>query len=1108
MISSKLRHLIPVLTGIILFNGQPLTAQVSPQELEKIENALPEKAPVEVQKPRKLLVFSLSEGYQHSAIPYAATMLELMGAKTGAFETVYSEDMSVFSPAQLNQFDAVCFNNTTQLTFDKPEWRESLMAFVKAGKGVIGLHAATDNFYNWPEAAEMMGGVFAGHPWGASGTWKVKINDPDSPITKAFQGKSFSVKDEIYRVNQRRLRETSRVLVSLDMTDPVNLAAKGVKIDDRDVPISWIRTMDKGRVFYCSFGHNPEIYWNAKILQHYLAGIQYALGDLKADATPVPFDVEAAVKISEIKDLLALLSTYEYGQSLENETKLQDLLRLTSKSQRLSDQIETEMIAFLKSPASLPGKQFICHTLSIYGTKKSVPVLMTLLADPATANMALYALERIPAPEIGEALTDKLDASSAEVKTGIINVLAQRRVQSALPELISLMNDKDPLISSAAIRAVGVIGGEEAAEAIATARETNKDDRQLTDAYLQVAQLFSEQGAHDKAFKIYKDLYSHNESQQVQYAALRGMILNAEKEASSLILQAIRSEDKNEQASAIQLVRQIPADEDISPIARMLPELSASGQVQLISALAGRRDPEVTKILITEAGSDNEDIQVAALKSLSLSQDPAAVPLFAEKAAISKGRIRITARESLYRINGPGVNEKILSDLPGAEAAMKIEYIRALAERSMTEGIPLLLTAMNDSDENIRMEAIKAMREVGTPAYMEKVLADLINPKSEAERKELEKAVIAMATKIPDGQPKTTAIIRELQSSSVSKTSASLLDILGKIGDAQALPIIRSSLKSKDPEIQVAAIRALSEWPDSQPLDDLLQIAEKSTNEKFRILALRGYVRLISFEKDKSSEEILNMYQKGMQLAGNSEEKRAVLSGLASVYSLDALSFSAKYIDDNTLKQEAAATVISIASKLNADQIQSQKPLLYKAKSTVTNEELKEDCQEIINKLEKFEDFITVWQAAGPYDKASADLFTYVFPPETNEPVEWKKVPEHTDKDNYWHVDLGKFYGNSGPVAYLRSKIFSDKDQEVQLQVGSNDGIKVFLNGKTVHENNVGRTISPGEDKVNVKLDKGWNTLILKIVNQGGGWGGCARIRNLEGGKLEGLKFE
>ncbi len=168
------------------------------------------------------------------------------------------------------------------------------MDFVKSGKGVIGIHAASDNFYDWPEAAEMLGGQFNGHPWTAGGTWAVKIDDPEHVLNKSFGGKGFLIKDEIYQIKGPYSRDTHRVLLSLDMSNARNLAPlKGKKKgeawggrEDNDHAISWIKPYGKGRVFYCSLGHNKEIYWNKAVLAHYLAGIQWALGDLAADDTP------------------------------------------------------------------------------------------------------------------------------------------------------------------------------------------------------------------------------------------------------------------------------------------------------------------------------------------------------------------------------------------------------------------------------------------------------------------------------------------------------------------------------------------------------------------------------------------------------------------------------------------------------------------------------------------------------------------------------------------------------------------------------------------------------------------------------------------------------
>lgn len=263
--------------------GQRKLKPVPDEDIRKITDALPRKATVKPAKPRKMLVFWRCEGFFHGSIPWCNKALELIGRKTGAYEaSVITDDMAVFDPGNLDQFDAVMFNNTTRLNFKDPKRRETLMSFVKGGKGVCGIHAATDNFYDWPEAAEMMGGLFDGHPWGGGGTWAFKIDEPEHPLNKAFGGKGFLIKDEIYKMKAPYSREKLRILLSLDMTKKRNKKGR----PDDDNAVGWIRRFGKGRVFYCSLGHNNEIFWTPAVLQHYLDGIQYALGDLEVDATP------------------------------------------------------------------------------------------------------------------------------------------------------------------------------------------------------------------------------------------------------------------------------------------------------------------------------------------------------------------------------------------------------------------------------------------------------------------------------------------------------------------------------------------------------------------------------------------------------------------------------------------------------------------------------------------------------------------------------------------------------------------------------------------------------------------------------------------------------
>jgi type 1 glutamine amidotransferase len=298
--------LLPLLPqGGLSAEGYSHESPVPAEHLEKIEAAAPSKARAAPRRPRRLLVYSYAESF-HSSVPYLARALEAMGRKTGAFEAVFTSDTSAFEPENLERFEAVFLNNITPIGklpkelflpdcgvgFAKlppaeqeaarrrnERLKKSLLDFVRGGKGLCGNHSTTDCFYEWREFGEMIGGYFDGHPW--HGKVKVELVDPAHPVNAAFGGKSFEVVDEIYQFKETYSRDKLRVLTRLD---PKGLA--GGSRPDRDFAVSWVRAWGKGRVFYSSLGHREEISWNPMVLEHFLDGIQFALGDLDADTRP------------------------------------------------------------------------------------------------------------------------------------------------------------------------------------------------------------------------------------------------------------------------------------------------------------------------------------------------------------------------------------------------------------------------------------------------------------------------------------------------------------------------------------------------------------------------------------------------------------------------------------------------------------------------------------------------------------------------------------------------------------------------------------------------------------------------------------------------------
>jgi type 1 glutamine amidotransferase len=201
----------------------------------------------------------------------------------------------MFRPTNIRQFDAICFDNTVGVLFDDVELRASLLGFIESGKGFVGIHDAIATFVQypkydqWPEFGRMVGATEnGGHPWNGE-VMTMRVEDPGNPINAAFGGTDFQIADQAFQLQEPVLRDHMHVLLSIDAEKTPLLPNRrilAVRKEDMDFPMSWIRRQGKGRVFYIGLGHGAQVFWNAPLLQHILAGIQYALGDLPVDDAP------------------------------------------------------------------------------------------------------------------------------------------------------------------------------------------------------------------------------------------------------------------------------------------------------------------------------------------------------------------------------------------------------------------------------------------------------------------------------------------------------------------------------------------------------------------------------------------------------------------------------------------------------------------------------------------------------------------------------------------------------------------------------------------------------------------------------------------------------
>jgi type 1 glutamine amidotransferase len=368
--------------------------EVTPEERAKIEAAIPAKAPAVPKKPRRLLVFDLNVGYGgHASIPYANLAMQLMGEKTGSFAATISSDPAVLEAASLRQFDAVYLNNTVGDIFPTPALRDAFAAFVANGGGLVGNHGASVASTTWSEFGEILGARGASHRMPDEKAL-INVEDPTHPITRAFDGKPFEYVDEFYRLAAPYSRDKVRVLLSIDpiATDMMQGRCFGQCLrDDNDYPVAWIRQYGKGRVFYTSVGHSPPVFWDPRMLDMFLAGVQYALGDLQADATPRPRDTGG------FDNALTAMAQYDWGQDRAAVRRFEREVALVAATKDGAAEAEKKMLKILQSKAPLGAKDVICRQLAIFGSSRSIPVLQEMLRHKDTEAMARYALHGLQA---------------------------------------------------------------------------------------------------------------------------------------------------------------------------------------------------------------------------------------------------------------------------------------------------------------------------------------------------------------------------------------------------------------------------------------------------------------------------------------------------------------------------------------------------------------------------------------------------------------------------------------------------------------------------------------------------------------------------------------
>ena len=744
--------------------------------------------------------------------------------------------------------------------------------------------------------------------------------------------------------------------------------------------------------------------------------------------------------------------------------------------------------------ADRPGsvKVFLIEQLELLGDARAVPALARLLAQDDLCDPAVRALLAIGGRTAADALRQAYPAATGRCRVAIIGALGVLRDEQAIPLLRAELGGTEPISQDAAAAALAGIGDWTALEAYETQAPWSPPEgepasrfaeAQRTARLLQALKAAFVQPVGLSAQEVSAAVLDHQFRKFVRYeheqcAALHVLAEVRGAAAVPRIIDAVTGGQPALHATAQEIAVGLNAPGATEAFVACLSDAQFAGPARaaVLDILERRKDPAALPAALAALSDPDPGVRLAAARAAAaLGRDQAVGPLV-EFLNAARENEHPAVRGALASAPGEAVAPAIAQALAAAPPKTRATLLGALADRGARDQIDAACRELGNEDEGVRVAAAEAVAALGGPQTLEALLARLPQATGARESQALERALAAVCKRAADPLGRAMPILAALRPDD-ERQYCMLLRVLGQIGGRLALPAVRAATYDARPVIREAAFQSLFDWPDAAAAETMLDIARQAEELKHHVLALRAYARLVSLDPERSPQQMRSMYQTGMQTARRPEEQKLLLSKLGEIRDAATAELLTPYLSDPALHAEAAAALLNVAEGLlPAGWAEARRIVeLVTASSTdpvATGDSpwraVRERAEQVLARVAEHEDYIVDWLVTGPYvqeDQPGNELLDIAFPPEQPDAagLAWRGQPKADGPNQHWLIDLQADAELRGEqrAAYLFTQVYLPQAQEARLELGSDDGVKVWVNNQLVHANNVLRGCSP-----------------------------------------------
>ncbi len=576
---------------------------------------------------------------------------------------------------------------------------------------------------------------------------------------------------------------------------------------------------------------------------------------------------------------------------------------------------EKQLIETLRSAAPAE-KALACKKLAIHGSKAAVPELAKLLADEQLASSSRIALEAIPDPAADAALLEAAKTLQGRLLVGTINSIGVRQAAGAVDQLATRLTDADEDVASAAAVALGRIGDDKATKTLRQSLAGSAAPAvrsAIAEGCILCAERLMAEGKNSQAAEIYDEVRQADIPQQRVLEAIRGAIVARGAQGIPLLIEQLRSPDKRRFQIALSTARELPGRETLDALSAELARATPERASLIVYALGDRDDAALPPAVLRAARDGDEQVRLAAIQVVGRLGDESAVPALLEIAADPDADLSEAAKTALTVLSGEKVDADLAGRLRAAKGKTLALLIELVGERRIDATEDLVKT-LDHPDYAIRSATLNALGATAGPEDLAVLISAVVSVPNAADAEIAERALQAASIRMPDREATAAQLAAAMPRASMA-IKASLLRILGAMGGPKALETIAAAVKSGDAELQDVGTRVLGEWMTADAAPVLLDISKDPANDKYRVRALRGYLR-IARQLSLPDEERIEMCRQALEIAERPQERELALDVLKRCPSAESVELASSLLDDAELRDHAVEVAIFIGEKI------------------------------------------------------------------------------------------------------------------------------------------------------------------------------------------------